>query len=78
MIEARFTIKHASDMDLSKPINWKRQLKTNGAYGCMGDLGIHTQHLPFRLGFRVDSVSAQLANLVPQRPAATALRLRDI
>ena len=68
VIEARFTIKHASDMDLSKPINWKRQLKTNGAYGCMGDLGIHTQHLPFRLGFRVDSVSAQLANLVPQRP----------
>lgn len=55
-------------MDLSKPINWKRQLKTNGAYGCMGDLGIHTQHLPFRLGFRGDSVSAQLANLVPQRP----------
>ena len=54
--------------DLNKPINWKRQLKTNGAYGCMGDLGIHTQHLPFRLGFRVDSVSAQLANLVPQRP----------
>lgn len=68
VIEARFTIKHASDMDLSKPINWKRQLKTNGAYGCMGDLGIHTQHLPFRLGFRGDSVSAQLANLVPQRP----------
>lgn len=68
VIEARFTIKHASDMDLGKPINWKRQLKTNGAYGCMGDLGIHTQHLPFRLGFRVDSVSAQLANLVPQRP----------
>ena len=59
---------HASDMDLNKPINWKRQLKTNGAYGCMGDLGIHTQHLPFRLGFRVDSVSAQLADLVPQRP----------
>lgn len=70
VIEARFTIKHASDMDLKKPINWKRQLKTNGRYGCMGDLGIHTQHLPFRLGLRVDTVSAQLANLVTQRPCA--------
>ena len=70
VIEARFTIKHASDMDLSKPINWKRQLKTNGAYGCAG-IGIRTQHLPFRLGFRVDSVSAQLASLVRSGPAAT-------
>ena len=40
----------------------------NGDYGCMGDLGIHTQHLPFHLGIRPRTVSAQLANLVPQRP----------
>ncbi len=69
VIEAKFAIKHSSDMDLNKPINWKRTLAANGAYGCMGDLGIHTQHLPFRLGFRAKTVSAQLANLVLERPS---------
>lgn len=68
IIEARFAIKHSSDMDLNKPINWKRVRTANGEYGCMGDLGIHTQHLPFRLGIRPRTVSAQLANLVPTRP----------
>ena len=68
IIEAKFTIKHSSDMDLQKPVNWKRTLSTCGDYGCMGDLGIHTQHLPFRLGFRPKTVSAVLANLVPERP----------
>ena len=68
IIEARFAIRHSSDMDLNKPINWKRMRNINGDYGCMGDLGIHTQHLPFHLGIRPRTVSAQLANLVPQRP----------
>lgn len=68
IIEAHFAIKHSSDMDITKPVNWKRTVSSNGKYGCMGDLGIHTQHLPFRLGFQVLSVSAQLANLVPLRP----------
>ena len=68
IIEARFAIKHSSDMDLNKPINWKRMRAANGDYGCMGDLGIHTQHLPFRLGMFPRTVSAQLANLVPTRP----------
>lgn len=68
IIEAKFTIKHSSDMDLSKPINWKRVKSANGEYGCMGDLGIHTQHLPFRLGFRPLDVSAYLANIAKQRP----------
>ena len=68
IIEARFAIRHSSDMDLQKPVNWKRTLSTNGRYGCMGDLGIHTQHLPFRLGIFPETVSAQLANLVPDRP----------
>jgi hypothetical protein len=40
IIEATFAIKHSSDMDLTKPINWKRTLSANGEYGCMGDLGI--------------------------------------
>jgi len=68
IIEAKFTIKHSSDMDLKKPINWKRMKAANGEYGCMGDLGIHTQHLPFRLGFKPMDVSAYLANIAKQRP----------
>ena len=68
IIEAKFTIKHSSDMDLKKPINWKRMKAANGEYGCMGDLGIHTQHLPFRLGFKPLDVSAYLANIAKQRP----------
>lgn len=68
IIEARFAIKHSSDMNLKKPINWKRTLSANGEYGCMGDLGIHTQHLPFRLGMLPETVFAQLANLVKERP----------
>lgn len=68
IIEANFSIKHSSDLDLSKPINWKRTVAANGEYGCMGDLGIHTQHLPFRLGLFPVRVSAQLSNLVKERP----------
>ena len=68
IIEAKFTIKHSSDMDLNKPINWKRVKSANGEYGCMGDLGIHTQHMPFRLGFEPKDVSAYLANIAKQRP----------
>lgn len=68
IIEAKFAIKHSSDMDLKKPINWKRMRAANGEYGCMGDLGIHTQHLPFRLGFRPRTVSAYLANIAKTRP----------
>lgn len=68
IIEARFAIKHSSDMDLSKPINWKRTIAANGEYGCMGDLGIHTQHLPFRLGFEPKSVTAILSNIAKTRP----------
>lgn len=68
IMEARFAIKHSSDMDVHKSINWKRTLAANGEYGCMGDLGIHTQHLPFRLGLRPVTVSAQLSNVVPMRP----------
>jgi predicted dehydrogenase len=68
IIEAKFAIKHSSDMDLKKPINWKRTLSANGEYGCMGDLGIHTQHLPFRLGMLPVSVSARLSNIAKLRP----------
>lgn len=68
IIEAKFAIKHSSDMDINKPINWKRIVAINGEYGCMGDLGIHTQHIPFRLGFLPQTVSAQLSDIVKTRP----------
>ena len=58
---------HSSDIDPEKPINWKRQVKYNGEYGCLGDLGIHTQHVPFRLGFIPEQVFASLQNHIPHR-----------
>ncbi|MBR6185561.1 MAG: Gfo/Idh/MocA family oxidoreductase [Clostridia bacterium] len=76
IIEAKFSIRHSSDMDLSKPINWKRTLAANGAYGCMGDLGIHVQHLPFRLGLMPRTVNAVLANLVKERRDAQTGEMR--
>lgn len=68
IIEVRAGIKHSSDLDLDKEINWKRRIEINGEYGCMGDLGIHTQHVPFRLGFVPKRVYAQLSNIVKERP----------
>ncbi len=59
---------HSSDLDPHKPINWKRRRATNGAYGVMGDLGMHVCHVPFRLGWTPRNVRAVLSNLVEQRP----------
>ena len=50
IIEVRAGFLHSGDLDPGKPINWKRQAEFNGAYGCMGDLGMHVVHLPFRFG----------------------------
>lgn len=68
IMEVRAGFNHSSDMDLSKPINWKRMIEYNGEYGCMGDLGIHTQYMPFRMGWISQSVYAVLSNIVPERP----------
>jgi len=59
---------HSSDMDINKPLNWKRIASINGDYGCMGDLGIHTQHVPFRMGFKPVNVMARLSNIITERP----------
>ena len=59
---------HSSDMDPNKPINWKRMVRFNGEYGCMGDLGMHTLHVPLRLGWHPKDVRAVLSKVVPQRP----------
>ena len=68
IIEVRSAFRHSSDMDPTKPINWKRRIATNGEYGCLGDLGIHAQHVAFRAGWKPEKVYAQLINLITQRP----------
>lgn len=68
IMEMRSAFLHSSDLDLSKPINWKRRSETCGAIGVMGDLGLHVAHLPLRLGVRPRTVHATLQNLVPTRP----------
>lgn len=50
IIEVEAAFLHSSDLDPDKPINWKRTIDVNGAYGCMGDLGMHVLHVPLRLG----------------------------
>jgi len=68
LIEVRTGFHHSSDMDLSKPINWKRMVEINGEYGCMGDLGMHTLHIPFRMGWKPLSVFADLQKIAETRP----------
>ena len=52
IIEARGAFLHSSDLQRSKPINWKRQRARCGDIGVMADLGMHVVHVPFRLGWR--------------------------
>lgn len=68
LIEVRTGFHHSSDMDLSKPINWKRMVEVNGEYGCMGDLGMHALHVPFRMGWKPISIFADLQKIAETRP----------
>ena len=68
IIEVNTGFVHSSDLDTDKPINWKRMIKFNGEYGCMGDLGMHACHVPFRAGWKPRNVRAILSNLVTERP----------
>jgi predicted dehydrogenase len=68
IIEVKAGFNHSSDLDLTKPINWKRMIEFNGEYGCLGDLGIHTQHIPFRVGWIPRRVYAVLSDIVSERP----------
>lgn len=68
IIEAEAGFWHSSDLDPTKPINWKRRVATNGEYGCMGDLGLHVLHLPLRFGWRPANVRALLSKVVDERP----------
>ncbi|WP_026688383.1 Gfo/Idh/MocA family protein [Alteribacter aurantiacus] len=59
---------HSSDLDPNKHINWKRQIDTNGEYGCMGDLGMHVLHLPLRFGWKPGNIRALLSKVISERP----------
>jgi len=68
IIEAGSGFMHSSDLDPDKPINWKRMIEFNGEYGCMGDLGMHVCHVPFRAGWVPLNVRAVLSNIMTERP----------
>src|SRR5512146_944233 len=68
VLEVRSQFLHSSDLDPRKPVNWKRIAAWNGAYGCMGDLGMHALHLPLRAGWEPRNVRAILSDVVTERP----------
>lgn len=68
ILEVKTGFCHSSDMNPDKPINWKRMININGEYGCMGDLGLHVEHVPFRLGWNAKNVYAKLNNYITERP----------
>lgn len=68
ILEVNAGFHHSSDLDPDKPANWKRQSKTCGEIGVLGDLGMHVCHIPFRVGWKPHSVYAQLQRGYPERP----------
>jgi len=68
LLEVHSGFCHSSDLDPNKAANWKRQVATCGEIGVMGDLGMHAVHLPFRLGWKPNTVFAQLQKGYPSRP----------
>ena len=68
IIEVEAAFLHSSDLNPAKPLNWKRMAAVNGAYGCMGDLGMHVLHVPLRLGWKPSHVTASLVKRVRERP----------
>ncbi|MCK5851239.1 MAG: Gfo/Idh/MocA family oxidoreductase, partial [Kiritimatiellae bacterium] len=68
IIECNSYFLHSSDLNPDKTINWKRLIEINGEYGCMGDLGMHACHMPFRAGWYPRSVRAVLSNIMKERP----------
>lgn len=68
ILEVNAGFLHCGDLDPNKPINWKRRVELNGEYGCLGDLGMHVCHVPFRAGWVPRNVRAILSKIVSQRP----------
>lgn len=71
LLEVRSGFWHSSDIDRTKPINWKRRVETCGPIGVMGDLGMHVAHVPLRLGYAPEDVFGVLDSIVTERPAST-------
>lgn len=67
IVEVRSAFLHSSDLDVAKPINWKRIVKFCGEIGVMGDLGMHVAHVPARLGYEAKSVYSLLDDIVKVR-----------
>jgi len=68
VLDVRSGFWHSSDINRTKPINWKRRVVTCGELGVMGDLGLHVAHVPLRLGWIPRSVYARLDDVVTERP----------
>lgn len=68
VIEASCSFLHSSDLDTSKPLNWKRQKQFCGDAGVMNDLGMHTWHVPLRLGWVPERAIGVLQDIVAERP----------
>jgi predicted dehydrogenase len=68
LIEVHCGFSHSSDLDVTKPINWKRQAQYCGVNGVLNDLGMHVLHVPLRLGWFPQRVFALLQDLVSTRP----------
>ena len=68
IIEARSSFLHSSDLDVDKPLNWKRQTQFCGQAGVLNDLGMHTWHVPLRLGWAPERVYGVLQDIVTERP----------
>jgi predicted dehydrogenase len=68
IFEAHAAFLHSSDLDLRKPINWKRQARYCGELGVIADLGMHVVHLPLRLGWAPQAVYATIQDIVTERP----------
>lgn len=71
IVEAKNTFLHSSDVDIRKPLNWKRQNRYCGEAGVLNDLGMHTWHVPLRLGWQPETVYGVLQNIVTERPGAS-------
>ena len=59
---------HSSDLDPTKPANWKRVSAKCGEGGVLNDLGMHACHVPLRLGWKPKRLFAQLQKGYAQRP----------
>ena len=68
ILSIRNSFLHSSDLDPTKPINWKRQNQFCGEAGVMNDLGLHVAHVPLRMGWKPTRIHAQLQKIYTERP----------